>query len=526
MADIKSALSSVFFGKINNIGFSLVLIFFLLFIFLPAVYILGSMGNPRLLMSPIIIQALFLSLSIGLIVTVFNLLLGVPLAWMIVRSDNKFLKWLDNLIDLSLVMPTAALGFSVYFYYGANGIISQFFGLSGGLVSKGPLLIILLHIVFTLPYMVRSVSAAVMQLEDELEEAADSLGANPFTFFRTIALPLCQQGVINGSILSFTRSLSETGATMMVAGTFATAPVLVVSLKNSGDFSSAAGLSILLIFIALTILILARAKFGRKNFSLSVVYPRLEKKLSNFYPQRNFLLTSIYFLLIFLPTVYLVLYYFMNFKWLDFGMLGSSLVLSLSVAGFVTFANAFFALPLSYLIARNRFGLGGAIENLNEVILLVPTSALGLSLALFWGKFFGAEIIVLTLAHLCFTFPYFVKPLVTAFNNISHDQEEAAYSLGAGPVESFKTVLLPQIKPALITGAIMAFMRSISETGATLAVSKNLKTVSVLIVDLFNKNKLNEAALACVVLFAFSLVFLFLLKKFQNGSGNKNKSFQ
>ncbi|MFA7170005.1 MAG: ABC transporter permease subunit [Candidatus Paceibacterota bacterium] len=468
-------------------------------------------------MSPIVIQALFLSLSIATVVTLFNLFLGLPLAWMIVRSKNVFLKWMDNLIDLSLVMPTAALGFSVYFYYGTNWGIATLLGLDGGFLSKGPLLIILLHIVFTLPYMVRSVSAAIMQLDVAYEEAADSLGANPFTFFRTIALPLCRQGVINGSILSFTRSLSETGATMMVAGAFATAPVLIVSLKDSGDFPAAASLSVLLILIALFILIVARMTLGKNSFNLPTINPNLEKKLSSFYSVRNVFLSVIYFLLIFLPTIFLVLYYLFNFQIVDISIIFKSLLISFFIAGVVTFVNMFFAVPLSYLIARNRFRLGGLMESLNEIILIVPTSALGLSLALFWKQFFPYEIIVLTLAHLCFTFPFFVKPLVTAFQNISADQEEAANSMGANSATIFKTVLLPQIKPALITGAIMAFMRSLSETGATLAVSREIKTVSVLIVEFFQEERFSEAAVACLVLFFFALIFLLLLKKYQNG---------
>ena len=502
--------------KASDSGFAAVLIFFSLFIFLPAVYILIYLGNPGLLFDPVILRALIASLAIASIVTIFNLILGVPLAWMITRSRSRFLRWLDNLIDLSLVMPTAALGFSVYFYYGTSSGLAGLLGLDSGLVGKGPLLIALLHIVFTLPYMVRSVSAAVLQLETELEEAAQSLGAPTFTFFRTVAMPLCRQGMVNGCILSFTRSLSETGATMMVAGVFATAPVLVVSLKNSGHIQSAAVLSVALILISLFILVIARMRFGGKSFSLLYAYPSLERKLSNFHIPRNIVFTFFYFVLIFLPTAYLVLYYFFHFESVDPGALLQSLLVSIFVAASVTFLGAVFALPFSYMIARNRFGLKSTLQGLNETILIVPTSALGLSLALFWNHIFSSEIIILVMAHLCFTFPFFVKPLVTAFENISFDQEEAASSFGAAPAAVFSTVLLPQIKPALVTGAIMAFMRSISETGATLAISGNIKTVSVLIVELFSADRLGEAALACIVLFSFSLVFLFFLKKFQS----------
>lgn len=521
MSDANSKSSLSWSKKAAKLGLRSSLLFFLGFIFIPAVYILSYFGNIDSLKDPEIVRALFLSLTISLVVTVFNLLLGVPLAWMIVRGKNRFFKWLDNLIDLSLVMPTAALGFSVYFYYGTRWGISGLFGLEDGLVSRGPLLIILLHIVFTLPYMVRSVSAAIMQLDIAFEEAADSLGANSFTFFRTIALPLCRDGVINGAVLSFTRSLSETGATMMVAGAFATAPVLIVSLKDGDNFPAAAALSIVLIFIALGILILARMAFGKKSFSLPTLHPDFEKKLAGFFSFRNFFVTFIYCAVIFLPTIFLVLYYFMNFKILDVSALTGSLLISFFIAGIVTLFNALLSLPIAYIIARNRMKLGSIVESLNEIILIVPTSALGLSLALFWRQFFPWEIVVLILAHLCFTFPLFVKPLVTAFQNISTDQEDAAYSLGAGTVRIFRTVILPQIKPALITGAIMVFMRSLSETGATLAVSSNIKTVSVLIVELFKDNRQDEAAVACLVLFAFSLFFLFILKRTQSARAVK-----
>lgn len=515
MSYARSKLSFFSSEKAANLGFSVSLAVFVFVIFVPAVYILGYFGNFNALMDPPILRALFLSLLIGLIVTAFNLILGVPLAWMIVRSKNPLARWLDNLIDLSLVMPTAALGFSVYFYYGTAWGIGGLLGLEDGIVSKGPLLIILLHIVFTLPYMVRSVSAAMMQLDAACEEAADSLGADPLGYFRTIALPLCRDGVIGGAVLSFTRSLSETGATMMVAGVFATAPVMIVNLKDGGDFPAAASLSIILVLIALFILVMTRLIFGKKPYVIPSVRPELERKLSGLGSSRNLAVTFAYLMMVFLPTIFLVLYYFMNFKLSDAGALTGSLLVSFAIAGIVTALNALLSLPIAYIIARNRLGLGDIVESLNEVILIVPTSALGLSLALFWHQYFSWGFLVLVLAHLCFTFPLFVKPLVAAFSNISSDQEDASRSLGAGTVRMFRTVILPQIRPALITGAIMVFMRSVSETGATLAVGSDIKTVSVLIVELFQEERLDEAAVACLVLFLFSLVFLFILKRME-----------
>lgn len=421
-------------------------------------------------------------------------------------------------------MPTAALGFSIYLYWGTNFGLSRLFGLESGLLSQGPLMIILLHTVFTLPYMIRSVAAAIMQISSSHEEAAITLGASPFTFFRTVAMPLFRDGAVNGAILAFTRSLSETGATMMVAGLFATAPVLIINLKDQGNLPAAAGASIFLILTAVIMLLAAKTLLRRQNFNLKWALPDFEKSVSSLGPLKNTILFFFFIFIILMPTIHIIFYNLANFEMPVFGFFIKSLIFSLSLALLTTFINLIFSVPFAYLIARNRFRLGRVMDSLAEIVLLMPTSALGLSLALFWRHFIPSEVVILLLAHLSFTFPLLVKPITSAFKDISESQEEAAYSLGASVKQMFLTIMLPQVKPALIAGAIMAFMRSLSETGATLAVTKNIKTVSVLIVDLFKAGKLNEGAFACTVLFIIAFVFLYFFKKNQNQNTVSTKS--
>lgn len=499
------------YQKINRLGFLAAVIFFVFFIFIPAIFILSKVWDTHEIFSPAVLRAVLISFFIGLIVTLINLIFGLPLAWMLARGKSWVSKWLDNLIDLSLVVPTAALGFSIYLYWGSKHGIGSLFGLEG-LVSKGVIMIILLHIVFTIPYMIRSIAAAISHIDIELEEAAATLGANPFTAFRTISLPLFKDGVIVGSILSFTRSLSETGATMMVAGAVSTAPVLIVNLKNSGDMPGAAGASIFLILSALAILFFTKLLLREKTIKLERVYPNFEKSLIKLKPILNIILILFFIIIIFLPTIFIILYNIAGFNFFINLFLLKSLAVSFILAFIVTVINLVFSAPLAYLIARNLFGLGKIIDSMNEVVLLVPTSALGLSLVLFWKNIFSNEFIILLLTHLSFTFPLLVKPLTAAFKEIPHSLEEAAYTLGANTKKMFLSILLPLIKPAIIAGCIMAFMRSLSETGATLAVSKNINTIPILIVDLVNRNHLSEAAFACAILFVVSLVFLFILK--------------
>ncbi|MBU4455507.1 hypothetical protein KJ586_03285 [Patescibacteria group bacterium] len=139
-----------FKNNLGNLFFSSAVIFFAAVIFLPAVYILIYFFKAETFVTEEIVKSIILSFEIGLIVTFIDLIFGLPLAWSLVRSKSKFIKWLDSLIDLSLVMPTAALGFSVYLYWGSKFGLARLLGLEGGIFSKGPMLIILLHVVFYL----------------------------------------------------------------------------------------------------------------------------------------------------------------------------------------------------------------------------------------------------------------------------------------------------------------------------------------------------------------------------------------
>lgn len=499
---------------LRKIGFAVVIFFFLFLIFLPAVFVLGSVFQGGVSFSWQIGRAVMLSFFIGLVVVVIDLLFGLPLAWVLSHSKSKLATFIDSLIDLSLVMPTAALGFSVYLFWGEKVGLARLFGADAGLLNKGVLLIILLHVVFTLPYIVRSIGAAIAQIKPSYEEAAETLGAWPFTLFRTISLPLFRDGVINGSILAFTRSLSETGATMIVAGVASTAPVLVVNLKSAGKLPEAMGVSIILIISAVLILLLAKKTLGRKTISLEKVYPRFEKSLTKLKMSRNIILTLFFVFILFLPTVFIVFYNIGNFQPVLNSVVLKSLGVSFFIAFIATVFNLIFALPLAYIIARGRGFLSKSLDILSDIILVVPTSALGLSLVLFWNNFLSIEYLILILTHLSFSFPLMLKPLTASFRDIPHSLEEASYSLGARPWRMFQTVLLPLIKPAIIAGCIMAFMRSLSETGATLAVSDKIQTVPILIVNLVKSGQYSQAAFISTILFIIAVFFLFMLKHF------------
>ncbi|MDD1777442.1 MAG: iron ABC transporter permease, partial [Candidatus Helarchaeota archaeon] len=164
---IEKGLSSRFcriFGDSFTIGF------FILIIIVPILYIFTFVGSEwgsiynNVFNHPItgdkqwfdLLTALLRSFEIAGVVTAIDVIIGLPMALILARYQFRGKKYIDSLIDLPLAVPTAALGFSIYLFWGTRYGISGLFGLTTGLFSEGPLLIILVHIVFTYPYIVRN----------------------------------------------------------------------------------------------------------------------------------------------------------------------------------------------------------------------------------------------------------------------------------------------------------------------------------------------------------------------------------
>jgi ABC-type spermidine/putrescine transport system permease subunit II len=160
--------------------------------------------------------------------------------------------------------------------------------------------------------------------------------------------------------------------------------------------------------------------------------------------------------------------------------------LSYLLALVVTCLNVVAGLPMAVLIARNRYGgaVAGILDTLINIPIIVPSIALGVSVGLFWGEVtFVSEFWLLVLAHASITYTYFVRSMIAAVESIPVEVEDVARTLGAKPLTVFRRLTAPLSKYALLAGAIMAFSRSVDETGATLAIAKTLTTAPVLMVQ-------------------------------------------
>ena len=486
------------------------------------------------------------SFIIGLIVSSLDLIAGIPLAWLITRSKSRWINLLDTLVDIPFIVPTAALGYSLLLFWSASsGPISMLFG--GSIISPGWLLVMLLHFTFSFPVVVRVVVGALLDYKVEFERASRTLGAPPMTASRTVTFPIIKPSLIAAFLLAFARSLSETGATFILAGAFVNGPVFLQELSNEfkgglipqATYQGATVLtSIILISVSLAIFALISVLAPKIKLPFGHGLPILEKKLS--YKKaawtRNSLALFVFIVIVLVPSLFVALPAFQAINsgtpviqaltgagiWSNFW---SSLVLSYGLATIVTVLGIILGIPMAILIARKTFGktLSAILDTLINVPIIVPSIALGVSLKFFWQGVPGVpEFLLLIFAHLAITYPYFVRSMSAATERISVDMEEAAKTLGAKPFTVFRSIVLPLTKYSILSGAIIVFARSVSETGASLAVSTNLVTAPVLIVEWVNAIRGVSApiagvnaltvGLACGILILFSFIILLVLR--------------
>ena len=200
--------------------------------------------------------------------TLFNVVFGMALAWVLVRYDFPGRRIVDALVDLPFALPTAVAGISLTTLFAANGWFGAPLADLGIKVAYTPLGIMVAMAFTSIPFVVRTVQPVLEELDPALEEAGQTLGASDLSIFRHVVLPLLTPALLAGVSLSFARSLGEFGAIIFIAGnqpyqTEITALLAFIRLEEYDYAASAAIASVMLIvafvMLAVTNLLQARA---------------------------------------------------------------------------------------------------------------------------------------------------------------------------------------------------------------------------------------------------------------------------
>ncbi len=209
-------------------------------------------------------DAMLLSLQAAAITAAIATVFGVPLAWLLARGTFPGRGLIQAVVDLPLVVPHTVAGIALLFLLGRTGWVGGPAGHLGISFYGTQLGIIAAMLFVSVPFAVNSARVAFEAIDPRLEQAARSLGANPWHTFRRITLPLGLRGVLTGAVLVYARSISEFGAVVIIAYYPATAPVQIYNLfLQSGLTQSAAAAVVLLIVTLSTFLVFRTLASGR-----------------------------------------------------------------------------------------------------------------------------------------------------------------------------------------------------------------------------------------------------------------------
>ncbi|MEN8821673.1 MAG: molybdate ABC transporter permease subunit [Abyssibacter sp.] len=204
-------------------------------------------------------QALTLSFQLAGVSTLLLLVLATPLAWWLARSASRWRSMVAAVVALPLVLPSSVLGFYLLILLGDSGPIGRLTDTLG--VQRLPFSfegLVLASVLYSLPFVVQPIVAAMEAISAESLDAAATLRAGPWARFFTLVLPLCWPGFVTAAVLGFAHTLGEFGVVLMIGGSLPgetrVAAIQLYEHVEALDYAHAHGLAAVLLTISFLVL--------------------------------------------------------------------------------------------------------------------------------------------------------------------------------------------------------------------------------------------------------------------------------
>ena len=486
------------------------------------------------------------SFKVTVVSTIVAALIGVPMAYMLRSVKIPGSGLINILIVISYLSPPFIGAYSWIQLLGRNGFITKILNSLLGVKLNGIYGFAGIVLVFSLqsfPLIYMYVSGAMKNLDNSLNEAAESLGCNVFQRVTRIIFPLVMPSLLAGSLLVFMRVFSDFGTPMIIGEGYKTFPVMLYT-QFMGEVGTndgfAASMCLIVIVIALMFFFIQKL-LGRKfTYSMTALKPMepgtaqgwrkvcvyLAVYLIAFVaalPQLTVLVTS------FIGTINGSLFTgeFTLDNYRNIFAKGNTTAITNSylfgLAAIVTVVVC--GILISYLSVRKRSILTAILDVLTMFPYIIPGSVLGISfLYAFNGPPFllGGTALIIIISLSIRRMPYTIRSSTAIIGQISPSIEEASISLGASQMKTFLQVTIPMMLPGVLSGAIMSWITLISELSSSviLYTSKTM-TLTVAIYSEVIRSNFGNAAAYSTILTLSSIASLLLFFKL---SGKKDLS--
>ena len=471
---------------------------------------------------PAIRNGLLNATLVAVATTTISLLIALPLALLNVRCSFPGKAFFSALILVPLILPPFVGAIGMRQLLGRYGAFNALFGTHldflGSARFWGVVVVEALHLY---PIMYLNVAAALANLDPTLDEAAENLGAGRMRRFFKIVLPLIRPGLFAGGTIVFIWSFTELGTPLMF-NLYEVTPVQI--FRGIGEMETSAQpyvLTAVMLAAAILFYLLGKLVFGGRAYAMyskASIAARV-RTLGPVSGWLAFAAFSLVTLLAVLPHLGVILTSFSeNGQWYDtilpavwttrhfqdalqHPLSMGSIANSLKYALIATGATLILGIIIGYIVVRSRVIGRGFLDALSMLPLAVPglVMAFGyVALTLHWPFNLTAEtattwleklmlpiaqrfevlgpaanpLLLLVIAYSVRRLPYMVRSTVAGLEQTSHELEEAARNLGAGPIRTIRTVMLPLITANLIAGGLLVFSFSMLEVSDSLILAQ------------------------------------------------------
>lgn len=458
--------------------------------------------------NPLYLEGLWNAFALGIMSTVITFLIALPLALISHRWSFPGKKWLTILILAPLVLPPFVGAVGVRQILGAEGALNSFL-IDLGMMSAATTVdwlgewkfwgVVVMNALHLYPILYMNILAALGKMDPAMEQAAQNLGASPWTRFKKITLPLCMPGIFAGAAIVFIWSFTELGVPLVFDYNRVASVQIYDGIKDLGNNPIPYALVAVMLAISVTVYSVSKILLGKNSLGSSsrqkIVI--VERQLS---AGRSWVLSAVFVMVFLLASVphFGVFFLSVSTDWYasvfphsftldNYGEgLGNPLVLgsiknSLLYSSGATLLDIILGVSIAWVIVRSK--IWG--RNILDALMMLPLAVPGLVLAFGFlslsdnGGIFsflvganGSPALLLIVAYGVRRLPFVVRAVVSGLEQSNVELEEAAMSLGASPSRAFWRVGLPLVGSSLLAGAILAFAFAMLEVSDSLILAQ------------------------------------------------------
>lgn len=501
-------------------------------------------------------NSLFLAILVGFITTA----LGLVFALVVTRSGFRYKRALRALTVLPIITPPFVIGLALILMFGLSGSVTRFFADLFGLQPTRwlyglPGLIIAQTLAFT-PIAFLVLIGVVEGVSPSMEEAAQTLRANKWQTFRTVSLPLMRPGLANAFLLGFIESMADFGNPLVLGGNFdvLSTEIFFAIVGAQYDQGRAAVLAMVLLGFTLSAFYAQRAWLGKKSYTTVTgkgdagVHPLMPRRLS----VPVFVLAAIwggFTVIVYAMIVYgsfvelwgvkntLTFKHYITAFSIRVGENGlhwtgaawDSFWTTIYIAAAAAPLTAAVGLITAYLLTRQSFAGKNAFEFGTMLSFAIPGTVIGVSYILAFNvppiEITGTGIILIV-SFIFRNMPVGVRAGIASMSQLDKSLDESSLTLGANSWQTFRRVILPLLRPAILAALVYSFVRAMTAISAVIfLVSAEYDMATSYIIGRVENNDYGLAiaystTLIVVMLAAVGLLQL-LVGKTQIGRRNK-----